>query len=178
MLSYAVRLEAEAQNERRNKMKKSKILSALLCLTLVFSVCLAGCGSKEEKPEEEKLSCSITVTAADVLENEDLIAPEKLELVPEDGIIYSGTVEFEEGDTLYSVLTEALSDEKVQFEAENSSYFVAFGNIYASDCEYGGWLYSVNGVEPTVGASEYKLADGDSVEFFYVCDYNAYYSAA
>ena len=157
-------------------MKKTKILTALLAFTLIFTALLSGCGDKAEEDKTPALTCSITVTAADVLENEDLISAEKFALVPDDGIIYQNDkVEFEEGDMLYDVLTGALESEKIQYESQSSSYIVAIGNIYASDCQYGGWLYKVNGEEPSVGCNEYELSDGDVVEFFYVCDYNAYY---
>lgn len=169
---------AEAQIERRMKMKKTKISVALLVLSVIFALVFSGC--QNDKPEtDSSLTCSITVTAADVLENKDLIDQDKLAIVPEDGIIYKNeSVAFEEGANLYDVLTSELEKNGVHYEAQNGSYIVAFGNIYASDCQYGGWLYKVNGVEPTVGCNEYTLSDGDVVEFFYVCDYNAYYGNA
>jgi hypothetical protein len=34
-----------------------------------------------------------------------------------------------------------------------------------------GWTYTVNGESPDKGCSQYVLHDGDSVEFYYVCDY-------
>ena len=165
---------AEAQNERRIIMKKTKILIALLVLSLLFVSVFAGCGKKEEA--EEGPVCSITVTAADVLEHMDELSEEKQTLIPEDGIIYKNeSVSFKEGATLYDVLTDALKSENIHFDAPGGTYFSAFGNLYDSDFTYGGWLYSVNGEDATVGASEFVLSDGDVVEFFYVCDYNVYF---
>lgn len=154
-------------------MKKSKILIVLLAVIMCFAV-LGACANDGGSGS---LTCNITVTAADVLENKTLISEDKLPLVPEDGVIFKGEVSFDEGANLFDVLTKTLEAEKIHYEAQDGSYFIAFGNIYASDCEYGGWLYKVNGKEPSIGANEYKLSAGDNVEFFYVCDYNAYFTA-
>ena len=151
-------------------MKKSKLLIALLVLTSLFFI-FTGCGEKEETTA---LSCSITVTAADILENRERMDENTLAFVPDNGIIFSETVSFSQGDDLFAVVTRALKDKKLQFDSQGGSYFTAFGNIYAT--ESGGWLYRVNGVEPEVGANKYVLSDGDAAEFFYICDYNAYFA--
>ena len=156
-------------------MKKANILSILIA-ALMVTVLLSSCGITDAEPDASLLHCSVTVTATDVLENKSLFPEEKLPLVPDDGIIFKNdSVAFNDGDDLLSVITKALQSDKVQYELQGGTYFIAFGNIYASDCTYGGWMYTVNGALPEVGAAETKLADGDTVEFFYVCDYNAYF---
>ena len=35
----------------------------------------------------------------------------------------------------------------------------------------GGWMYSVNGRTPNVGASNYQVSNGDVIVFYYVCEY-------
>ena len=157
-------------------MKKTRLPAALLTFALLFMLVFAGCGEKEQN--EPALKCSITVTAADVLEHKDLISADKLALIPENGIILQSDVYFNEGDnlTLFDAVTQALQSAKIQYESETGSYFTAFGNIYATDCEFGGWMYTVNGESPVVGSNEIILADGDVAEFFYVCDYNAYFA--
>jgi len=154
-------------------MKKSKLPIALLILVFLMAVVFTGCGEKEETPA---LSCTVTVTAADILKNKDLVDETTLTYVPDDGIIFSDTVNFDEGDSLFDVLCGALKDKKLQYEAQSGSYFTAFGNIYATASPSGGWLYHVNDVEPSVGANEYMLKNGDKVEFFYICDCNAYFA--
>ena len=99
-------------------MKKTKILSALLALSLICTALFAGCG-KDNQGEDKGLTCSITVTAADVLENPDLISADKLSIVPKNGIIYENdSVSFTEGENLYDILVSALQEAKVQFESE------------------------------------------------------------
>lgn len=154
-------------------MKKRTVLIALLVMSLVLMSVFTGCGTDTE--DENALHCSITVTASDVLENTDLISGDKLAIIPENGIIFEGEAAFKEGANLFDVLTKTLQREKIHYDAQGGSYFVGIGNIYVSDCTYGGWLYKVNGEEPSVGSNEFILSDGDEVEFFYVCDYNAYY---
>ena len=41
------------------------------------------------------------------------------------------------------------------------------GDTAGSLGAYSGWLYTVNGIEPTVGVNGYNLSDGDSVVFYF-----------
>lgn len=157
-------------------MKKSKILVALLVISLMIVSVFAGCGKKETAPAN---TCSITVTAADILEHKDELSEEKQALIPDDGIIFKDEkVGFDDGAKLFDVLTKALEKEKIQYDAQGGTYLVGIGNLYASDYTYGGWMFTVNGEMPAVGADEIELKNGDVVEFFYVYDYNAYFSEA
>ena len=50
----------------------------------------------------------------------------------------------------------------------NSAYVEGIHNLYEFDCgELSGWKYSVNGVVPGVGCSQYRLNDGDRIEWSY-----------
>ena len=43
---------------------------------------------------------------------------------------------------------------------------------YQFDCgSKSGWMYSVNGMTPNVGASNYQVSNGDVIVFYYVCEY-------
>lgn len=49
--------------------------------------------------------------------------------------------------------------------AYNDSFIIGINGIEGSEKDKTSWFYSVNGVEATVGANEYKLQPGDLVQF-------------
>jgi len=51
-------------------------------------------------------------------------------------------------------------------------YVKGIGGLYQFDCgSESGWMYSVNGRTPNVGASNYQVSNGDAIVFYYVCEY-------
>lgn len=122
-------------------------------------------------------ACTISVRCDAVLGRMDMLAPGKAEIVPRDGIILSRRqVSFSEGESVFDVLLREMRDNKIHFEfvstpMYNSVYIEGIGNLYEFDCgEYSGWLYRVNGTQPTYGCSQYKVKAGDEIEFIYSCD--------
>lgn len=97
------------------------------------------------------------------------------EFIPEDGVILSETeYEIEKGDTVYDVLKEASIKNKIHFETTgNVSNIYVEGINYIYEFDFGdlsGWVYHVNGKSPSVGCGEYKLSDGDEIEWLYSCE--------
>lgn len=95
--------------------------------------------------------------------------------IPADGIILSVTsFDIAEGDTAYSILVEAARKYNIQMENEGSAemaYIAGIGYLYELDFgDLSGWVYRVNGVSPSVGCGEYKLNDGDVIEWHYTCN--------
>lgn len=124
------------------------------------------------------LSCSISIRCDTILDNLDLLDPEKTELVPEDGVLLSQSdVTFEEGESAFDLLKRVCQDEGVHLEFSitpgyGSAYIEGIGNLYEFDCgERSGWLYQVNGQTPDRACSEYLLQADDKVEFLYSCDW-------
>ena len=110
----------------------------------------------------------------------DQLDPEKIELVPPDGVIYSSDgVEYSDGDSVYDVLYREMRNAKIHFEyvntpALNSVYIKGINNIYEFDCGgLSGWTYRVNGEVPDYGCSQYFISPGDIVEILYTCDLGA-----
>ena len=102
------------------------------------------------------------------------------EHIPSDGIILdSSEFDIEEGDSVYSILIEAAKKYKIQIENDGSgamAYVSGINYIYASDfSDVSGWTYTVNGVSASVGASEYKLQDGDIIEWKYALTIEDYF---
>lgn len=124
-----------------------------------------------------KYSCTLSVRCDTILDNIDWLDPEKVELVPEDGVIFPATeVTFYEGESVFNVLHREMKKAKIHMEfvntpIYNSVYIEGINNLYEFDCgELSGWMYKVNGWFPNYGASRYQLKDGDLIEWVYTCD--------
>lgn len=91
-------------------------------------------------------------------------------------MIFSGTVGFDSGESVYDILRRICDENSIQMEASYtpafSSYYVeGINNLYEFDCGQGsGWMYCVNGVFPNYGCSSYKPANNDEIAFRYTCE--------
>ena len=99
-------------------------------------------------------------------------------VIPADGVVLAYCeVPLPEGATAFDALALAARQQKVRVDGSGTVYGVyvsAIGHI----AEFGfgdmsGWLYSVNGEYPEASCGEYRLHDGDAVEFHYTCGYGA-----
>ena len=122
-------------------------------------------------------TCILSVRCDTILDNIDWLDSEKVELVPEDGVIFARTtVTFYEGESVFNVLHREMKKAKIHMEFSNtpmynSVYIEGINNLYELDCgELSGWMYKVNGWFPNYGCSRYVLKDGDVVEWVYTCD--------
>ncbi|MPN09032.1 hypothetical protein SDC9_156320 [bioreactor metagenome] len=127
--------------------------------------------------KEKKLSATLSVTCKSILNNMDMFNMDKLEVLPEDGIIYpTKAVAFYEGESVFDVLLREMQDNKIHMEfvmtpIYNSNYIAGINNLYEFDCgELSGWMYRVNKWFPNYGCSRYMLKDGDVIEWIYTCD--------
>ncbi|MBE7028327.1 MAG: DUF4430 domain-containing protein [Ruminococcaceae bacterium] len=132
---------------------------------------------KEESVEKSTLSCFLTVRCDTLLGNMDSLAPEKIHLIPQDGLILTEIeFEFSEGESAFDALERELKRRKIHFEfTKNSMYDSAYiegiGGLYEFDAgDLSGWIYRVNGEILSVGCSQYKLKSGDKIEFLYTCN--------
>ena len=122
-------------------------------------------------------TCTFSIECSTILNNLDMLDPEKLEIVPMDGVILAKTtVTFYEGESVFDVLQRLCKEKGIHMEAEwtpiyNSAYVEGIHNLYEFDCgALSGWMYKVNGWYPNYGSSRYQLKDGDVVEWRYTCD--------
>ncbi|WP_018758253.1 DUF4430 domain-containing protein [Paenibacillus terrigena] len=123
------------------------------------------------------LTATLSVTSKSILDNLDDFNPDKLEMLPEDGVIYKAQkVTFYEGESVFDVLLREMRNNKIHMEFSmtpiyNSNYIEGINNIYEFDCgELSGWMYKVNGWFPNYGSSRYVLKDSDVIEWVYTCD--------
>lgn len=134
----------------------------------------------EPPVENSVLTCTVSISCAAILENLDRLNAEKADLIPADGVLLAPTaVEFTEGESVFDVLKRVCRENKIHMEFSEtpvyqSAYIEGIGNLYEFDCGEGsGWMYRVNGEFPNYGCSRYTLADGDTVEWVYTCDFGA-----
>jgi hypothetical protein len=138
---------------------------------------------KPVEPEDQDVDkgktyiCTFSIECSTILNNLDLLDPEKLEMVPSGGIILAKTtVTFYEGESVFDVLQRLCKEKGIHMESSwtpiyNSAYIEGIHNLYEFDCgELSGWMYRVNGWYPNYGCSRYQLKDGDVVEWRYTCD--------
>lgn len=127
--------------------------------------------------ENQVLLCTISVKCDTVFKNIDSLNPEKAEIIPSGGIIFSEKeVVFSNGDSVFDVLLREMRRNKIHLEfvnapIYNSTYIEGIGNLYEFDCgELSGWMYKVNGSFPNYGCSKYIINPGDKIEWIYTCD--------
>lgn len=126
---------------------------------------------------DQALSCTLSVRCDSILQHMEWLDPEKVELVPKDGVIYAEqTVVFYDGENVFDVLLREMKQNRIHMEFEhtplyNSSYIEGIANLYEFDCgELSGWMYRVNDWFPNYGCSRYQLKDGDRIEWLYTCE--------
>jgi len=122
-------------------------------------------------------TCTLSIECKTILDNMDSLDKEKVELVPEDGIIMPATkVTFYEGESVFNLLQRETKNNKIHMEFSNtpvynSAYIEGIHNLYEFDCgELSGWMYKVNGWFPNYGCSRYIIKEGDVIEWVYTCD--------
>ena len=134
-----------------------------------------------EPPVENSVpTCTVSISCTTILEDPERLTAEKADLIPADGVLLAPTaVEFTEGESVFDVLKRVCRENKIHMEFSEtpvyqSAYIEGIGNLYEFDCGEGsGWMYRVNGEFPNYGCSRYTLADGDTVEWVYTCDFGA-----
>ena len=127
--------------------------------------------------QAKSYTCTFSIECSTILNNLDMLDPDKLEAVPSGGVILAKTtVTFYEGESVFDVLQRICKDNGIHLESEwtpiyNSAYIEGIHNLYEFDCgALSGWMYKVNGWYPNYGSSRYQLQDGDVVEWRFTCD--------
>lgn len=137
-------------------------------------------GKKEPaKTEAKQSTCTLTIRCDTLVGQPEDLDEAKAELVPASGLLYSATVSFTAGESVFDVLQRAMQEAGIPMEFTSvpvygSAYIEGIANLYEFDCgPLSGWVYSVNGVFPNYGCSKYALQDGDEVLWQYTCDLGA-----
>lgn len=160
-------------------MKTNKLIKSLIIIAVLIA-CLFGCAGEEGKNKSTSGGkfCSVSINCKDIFDNLDDFDIDKVEILPEDGIIFADKeIEINDNDTVMSVTEKILKKKKIHIDVLASSlgtsYIRGIGNIYEGDCgNMSGWSYKVNGESPDVGADNYKISNGDKIEWVYICNWD------
>ncbi|MCI7805232.1 MAG: DUF4430 domain-containing protein [Oscillospiraceae bacterium] len=151
-------------------------------VTAAVLLLLTGCAKIQSKDEfysteqiESDKSVLMSVNCSEILENMDSLDSGLEEYIPEYGLVVEDKAyPIKDGDTVYDLLIRVAKENKIQIESKGF-----FGNreieginyIYNSSCGKGSrWIYKVNGEIQQPVCSDYKLKDGDIVQWIYVCN--------
>lgn len=132
---------------------------------------------EESQVTDKKLKASLSVRCDTILDNIGWLNPDKLDLVPKNGVIFAKkTVSFNEGESVFDILQREMKTAKIHMEFTftpmyNSVYIKGIHNLYEFDLgDLSGWMYKVNNWFPNYGASRYIVKQGDNIEWLYTCD--------
>ena len=149
--------------------------------TTVKSTTKATAKATTPKPADKPIkkydnTCTFVIECKTILNNKDKLKKGLEKYIPDDAVIFSKTVGFDSGESVYDILRRICDENSIQMEASYtpafSSYYVeGINNLYEFDCGQGsGWMYSVNGVFPNYGCSSYKPVNNDKIAFRYTCE--------
>lgn len=147
------------------------LIAAVLILVTLFTNFRSAESYYKQPGKKENAVGKITMT----IRCDTVVGKSDSDFIPADGVILP-VKEFEitEGETVYDLLVEAAKTYRIQVEYKSSNSLAYISGInYLYEFDFGGlsgWVFYVNGVSSTVGAGEYKLSDGDYIEWLYTCD--------
>ena len=174
-----------------NMNRNSKLLSILaVAFALALSMALSGCGqqasssaasasassaSASAAASESASAASDSASAASASASSASSASAAANQVSytlvidateaDQGILFDEAGTAAKGTTVYQALVET----ELALEVDSSSYVSGIGNAIANDGK-AGWMFTVNGEMPSVGADKVEIVDGDSIEWKYYKD--------
>lgn len=96
--------------------------------------------------------------------------------IPEDGVILPRTaMPLGEDDSIFDILIDAVRKYEIQMEHAGGSGDLAYVNgihyLYEFvNGDLSGWVYTVNGVQPSIGCGAYKPDPGDEIVWHYTLE--------
>lgn len=168
----------------RTKKQNIIIVVALICIVTIlgyFFVDIKSVDEFKKSSASKDETCTVTISIAcnTILDNydklEENLRDEKY--VPKDGIILAKEeVQIGNKDTVFDALLKVVKKHDIQMEYSGSEkngtqYIRGINYLYEFSCgKLSGWMYKVNDVFPSYGCGQYKLKEGDNIEFVYTCD--------
>lgn len=120
--------------------------------------------------EQETITCTFSIDCKNAIGK---LPPNLVAILPSDGMILkSTTVTCKKNETVLAVLKRICKEKNIAIESDFSGYVRGIAQLYQKDCgDNSGWMYSVNGTFPNIGAGAYRLKEGDVVVWRYTCEY-------
>lgn len=114
-------------------------------------------------PTSDTGKCTISILCSTAIGKSDA-APPSGRFLSTTAVTLSG------GETVYDILYAVCKANDIPLGG-NSGYIKSIGGLAERDCGGGsGWLYRVNGDSPNVSCGNYKIFDGDRIEWIYTCE--------
>lgn len=165
-----------ALTRRRGRVKQLifvlLIAGAAIAATLLIDVQSAGDYYGGEGRKLESVDGYVTISIGC-----DTVAGRRDDgTTPEDGVIlYDTKLPFQEGDSVFDILTDAVRIGNIQMEYSGTSRKLAYvrgiNNLYEYDHgELSGWMYSVDGEFLSLGSGSYIVEDGDVIRWQYTTE--------
>lgn len=131
-----------------------------------------------QKADKDTITCRVEISCRVLSKNKETLKnDELLKYVPDDGIILKeAEVNVNVDSSAYDVLGMVCMANNIQMEAK---YTALYGTYYVQGINYlyekcagdeSGWIYTVNGSTVSVGASSYKVKDGDCIVWHFTTD--------
>ncbi len=109
------------------------------------------------EPAADEVSYTMTIDASDA----------------DKGLLFEGVGTAKKGATVYDVLIDTGLDLSV-ITSSGSTYVDGIADVVASEVgPNAGWLFTVNGESPNVGADAYQISDGDEIVWKFTSDFSA-----
>ena len=130
----------------------------------------------DQKPDTKKDTVTITIRCDTAVNNGMHLEGKWAGIVPASGVILPvTTVEIEEGDTVFDVLSYVCDKYKIHMSYRGGTgsgcYVEGINNLYEFDGgRWSGWMYCVNDWYPNYGCGVYQVKAGDVIEWNYTCD--------
>lgn len=162
--------------------KRAMQLIAVLSISFMLAFMLGGCseaathdepaassgaGEAVASASEDTITVSLSISCKDAVDagNETALA------VSEDGVIFEGELELEEGSTLEDALDAAGVDITV-VEGTYGKYISAINGLAEKSVgDTSGWTYLVNDEWAEESYDKQVLKDGDTVQFSFILSY-------
>lgn len=167
-LAACIILAASGKRNYKNFLFVAVIAALLLAVVLLTDIRSADSYYGTDAPERSDIAGTVTLT----IRCDNAVGKVSSEHIPADGIVLEATdLTFCEGDTAYDLLIAAARKYGIHVESNGMRYIEGISYLYEYDCgDLSGWMYRVNGEIPSVGCGEYRLCDGDRVEWLYTCE--------
>lgn len=159
-----------------------KALAFVLAILLAL-LSFGGCGTTDDGSKDSGTNDTSTDKTCTIQINCSLLSGQELEgtgletLVPKDGVVLATTeVTLQPGDTVYDVTLRVTKANKIHLASEGSLamgnlYVAAISNIYEKAYNSkSGWVYLVNGKQPSLGSGLIELNEGDELVWAYSLD--------
>lgn len=130
---------------------------------LSISLLLGACGNTAvEEPPAEESTTAVTDTTVETTEEtteETVSLSISIEVDEEEIPELSSDIEADAGETLMDVMVQ-------EYDVEEEEGFLNSIEGYEQDPDSNRWwMYEINGEQPTVGANDYVVEDGDEVKW-------------